>query len=159
VADTATFTASAEAACAGATVDSVGIGVSGSITFNDDLTYSARGWNTTFHEVTTSPVTCGNGTSCAAESLSVTSSDGSFSRDTCSGDSVCHCTASGLQAITETGTYTISGSAVELIGPTTSRGRSYCVEGTLLHIVELGVTSTEPTAQTIVIADSVAMRL
>jgi len=159
VTDTATLTASARSACAGATVNSVEFGVSGSITFNADLTYSARGWNTAFREVTTSPVTCGSGTSCADQSMSVTSSDGSFSRDTCSGSDVCNCTASGLQAITETGTYTTSGSSLELIGPTTSRGRSYCVEGALLHIVEVGITSTDPTVPVIVLDDSVAMRL
>jgi hypothetical protein len=64
-----------------------------------------------------------------------------------------------LNAVTETGTYTTTGSQFELVGPATSRTRSYCVEnGSLLHIVEVGVTSTDPAAMTIIITDGVAAR-
>jgi hypothetical protein len=158
-ADETTFTALAGARCAGATVSRFGVGVSGSITFNADLTYNAQGWNTSFDETSTFPESCGNGTSCAGQNLSVTSTDGSFSNLTCTGSGVCACRASGLSAVTETGTYTTTGFQFQLVGPTTSRTRSYCVEETFLHIVEAGPTSTDPAATTVVLTDSVAIRL
>jgi hypothetical protein len=158
-ADAATFTALAGARCAGSAVSRYDVGVSGQITFNADLTYGAQAWNTSFDESSTLPESCGNGTSCAEQSLSVTSSDGSFSNRTCSGGGVCACSASGLSAVTETGTYTTTGIEFRLVGPTTSRTRSYCVEGTFLHIIEAGPPSGDQTTPTVVFTDSVATRL
>ena len=159
VADTATFTAFANARCAGSTVSGYSLAASGSITFNADLTYSARDWKTSFTQMSTFPASCTPGSSCAEQSLSVTLSNGGFSNTTCSGSDVCACSQSGLNAITETGTYTASGFEFHLDGPTGGRGTSpYCVEGRFLHIIEEDVTSADPTVPLIVVADSVAIR-
>jgi len=140
-------------------VSSVGYGASGTITFNADLTYSAQGWNTTFTETYAEPEHCrAGGTTCADGSLSVTSSDGSFSNLTCSGTTDCACRLSTLSAVSESGTYTANGSQFNLVGPTTSRDSSYCVEGSFLHLVVVGPTSTDPAATTVIVADAVASR-
>ncbi len=158
-ADIPTWTAIEQTRCPSGTVGGVGVGVSGTITFNADLTYRAAAWNTTFSETSSFDERCGDGTSCADRSASVTSSDGSFAKRICSGSGVCACSTSSLDAVTETGTYTTSGFQFELVGPTSSRTRDYCVEnGSLLHIVQRAVTSTDPTATTIVVIDGVAAR-
>ena len=122
-ADIQTWTAMEQARCPSGRAGSVGVGVSGTITFNADLTYRAEGWNTTFSETSSFDERCGDGTSCADRSASVVSSDGSFAKRICSGSGVCACSVSSLDAVTETGTYTINSVQFELVGPTTSRTR------------------------------------
>ena len=158
VADTSPLTFRAEASCRGTAVSNVGYATSGTITFNADLTYVAQGWNTMFTQTYAEPESCRAGTTCADRSLTVTSSDGSFSNLTCAGTTDCTCRQSTLSAVSESGTYTTTGTDFYLVGPTTSRNRSYCVEGSLLHLVEVGPTSTDPAATTVIVADAVASR-
>lgn len=158
VADTATFTAVAQTRCAGSTVSSYGLSTSGSITFNADLTYSARNWNTSFTEAWTFPTSCVAGESCAEQSYSLTLSSGGFSNTTCSGSDVCTCSQSGLSATTETGTYTASESSFAFTGPTFAGTSQYCVEGNYLHVIEEGDTTADTTVPLVVVADLIAIR-
>jgi len=158
-ADTGTLTAVAGAHCPGTTVSSSDLTVSGSITFNADLTYVARGWKSGSNQTWTSPESCLGG-SCAEHNFSISLDYGGFSNESCSGSGgVCACDASGLGVITETGTYTASGFGFHLDGPTGGRGTTqYCVKEPFLHVIAEDVTSVDPPGELIVVLDEVAIR-
>jgi len=151
VADPALITATAPRPCTGFALNSVGFATSGSITFNADLTFTARRWNTSSATSYAEPLSCAGTEDCAALNSDVRSSDGSYLKTTCAGTSTCTCADTSLQVIDESGTYTTTGTEFQLSGPVTTRNRTYCVTGTELHIVE--------TVGTVVIDDVVAVRI
>lgn len=152
VADASVFTAAAQTTCPGAEVSNVAYGASGSITFNADLTYVAQGWSTTYSDMSTTPLSCTSATSCAQLSGSVSGPDDSFLRDTCSGTTVCSCSSSSRSGMTESGTYVVTGTQLDLTAPSTTRNRSFCVVGSQLHIVAAS------DANGVILADAVALR-
>lgn len=152
VADASVFTAEAQATCPGTEVSSVAYGAAGSITFNADLTYVAQGWETSYSEAATSDLSCTSNASCAERSGTARDSNGSFVTDSCSGDTVCACTLSSRNVMTESGTYVASGARLELTAPSTTRNRMFCVEGSLLHLVVPSLTTGA------ILADAVAVR-
>ncbi len=159
VVEASVFTAIAQTTCPGTEVSQVAFGASGSVTFNADLTYVGQGWNTTYSEVVTRPLRCTSGAaSCDALDLSVTAPGGSFLMDNCSGATTCVCNSSSRNAMTESGTYTVTGTQLDLTAPITTRRRSFCVEGSRLHIIELSDTAKDVNGLPIVLADSVAER-
>jgi hypothetical protein len=136
--------------------------VSGSITFNSDLTYS--GSSVSVHETGTEsiPLSCTGQASCAALSMS---SNGITA--TCSGTSVCTCrvtsTASGtaVGALGGAGTYSIYGTSLTLQSSTTSSSTtgSYCVQGTELHLVSVDTTmNMGPMGMASITSDVVALK-
>jgi hypothetical protein len=161
-ADLARWTTSEQLRCAGASVSSVGFSASGSITFNADLTYTARGWQTNYDETRTTDLSCASGTTCADDNLSVNdTSSGSASKVTCTGTTACTCRTSYLTAISESGTYTAGGGdfGLTLVGATTSRLLSYCVQDGLLHVIQTAPTAADPSAPLMVMTDAVAERM
>ena len=117
MADASVFTAEAQGTCPGTEVSSVAYGAAGSITFNADLTYVAQGWEHDRIAGTSSrPLSCTSATSCAELSVSVRPDD-SFLRDTCSGTTVCACSSSSASGMTESGTYVVTGTQLDIDGP------------------------------------------
>jgi hypothetical protein len=159
-AEASVFTALAQTSCPGTEVSQVAFGASGSVTFNADLTYVGQGWNTTYSDTVTRPLSCSSGAaSCDALDLSVTATGGSFLTEDCSGATTCACHSSSRNAMTESGTYTVTGTKLDLTAPSTTRSRSFCVEGSRLHIIEFSATATDVNGLPLLLADSVAERL
>lgn len=152
VADASVFSAEAQTTCPGTEVSSVAYAASGTVAFKADLTYVAQGWQTSYSDAVTSDLSCTSNASCAEGSVSVSLSDGSFLTDTCSGDTVCTCSSSSRNVMTESGTYVVTGTQLELTSPTTTRNRSFCVEGSRLHVVSVS------DATGAILADAVAQR-
>ena len=151
VADPSEITSAAPRPCTGFALNGVGLSTTGSITFNADLTYTARRWNTSSAANYSEPLSCAGTDDCAALDTDVRISDGSYLKTTCAGTSVCTCGDTSLQVIDESGSYTTAGTELQLTGPLTTRNRTYCVAGTELHVVEV--------VGTVIIDDMVAVRI
>jgi hypothetical protein len=159
VAEASVFTAIAQTSCPGTEVSQVAFGASGTVTFNADLTYVGQGWNTTYSDMVTRPLSCTSGAaSCDQLNVSVTATGGSFLEERCSGATTCACHSSSRNAMTESGTYTVTGTELDLTAPSTTRRRAFCIEGSRLHIIELSDTATDANGLPVVLADSVAER-
>jgi hypothetical protein len=135
VADASVFTAEEQRSCPGAQASNVAYAVSGSVTFNADLTYVEEGWESSFSLTVTSDLSCSNAASCAERGVSSSDPDGSFSTTTCSGSTVCACNSSLHSVMPASGTYVVTGTELELTGPNRTRNLSYCVVGSQLRIV------------------------
>jgi len=119
------------ASCPGASIDTLDIDMSGTVTFNADLTYAAN-----VHETLTIteriPLSCLNASSCAA-----VPSNTSESTISCTGTTTCTCHASGMPAGDETGTYTTSGTSLTITAPDSTTTDAYCVQNNQLHVIGL----------------------
>jgi hypothetical protein len=155
----AAVSAELAAVCPGASINVSSLSVSGSITFNSDLTYS--GSSVTMAETATEsiPLSCTGQASCAALSMS---SNGMTA--TCSGTSVCTCrvtaSASGTAAggLGSAGTYSTYGTTLTLQSSSTTTG-SYCVQGTELHLVSVDSTmNMGPMGMATITSDLVALK-
>lgn len=129
------LTTELQANCPGASVTSFDIHLSGTFTFNADLTYSTNASQTvTATEVL--PLSCTGFSSCAAvQSASPTSVV------TCTGTTTCTCRVVGTPPGVETGTYTTSGTNLTTVGPTDTTTEGYCVENGRLHVITLSDTT------------------
>jgi hypothetical protein len=151
VAEPSVITAAAPRPCTGFALNGVGFATAGSISFNADLTYTARRWNTSSATNYAEPLTCAGSEDCAALNRDVRVSNGSYLKTMCAGTSVCTCADTSLEVIDESGTYMTAGAELQLAGPLTTRNRTYCVSGAELHVVEV--------AGAVVIDDMVAVRI
>lgn len=117
--------------CPGASIDTLDIDISGTLTFNADLTYTAS-----VHEMLTVteriPLSCLNASSCAT--VTSTSAESTIS---CTGTTICTCHASGMPAGNETGTYATSGTSLSMTNPDSTSTDAYCVEQNRLHVIGL----------------------
>ena len=91
------------AACPGASIGSSSVSLTGTLTYNADLTYTATNWHESFSITETVPLTCAGTTACSegngtdsetqdGETITVTT--------TCTGTTVCTCRVSGSLSIT-----------------------------------------------------------
>ena len=126
------------AVCPGASIDTFDIDVSGTITFNADLTYVSN-----VHETVSAteriPLSCLGGFASCAE---VTSSSPE-STLTCTGTTMCTCHASGMPTGDETGTYATSGTSLSMTDPNSTSTDAYCVEQNRLHVIGIDDTTGE----------------
>lgn len=157
----------AQQACAGQTVNSDALSLTGLLTFNADNSYTATGWRETFLTSVTVPLSCAGTTTCAAASgttnLNSSSATGTTTT-TCGGTSTCACSVRGsLNVTSETGTYYISsGTFLQMFGDVTGANFNYCVDGNDLHLMqtvtETLVTPQGTTTTIIALSDIVAER-
>jgi hypothetical protein len=136
-------------ACPGATINISLVNVSGSASFNADLTYTVT-QSASFTAQETIPASCltsgGLTLTCAQldQQLQqqIAMDPSTFQSARCSGSSSCTCTFTiAPQTSTDTGTYTTSGTTLSITssdGSTSSNG--YCVQGNEFHIVQFDMT-------------------
>ena len=131
--------------CPGATVNASGIRVSGSASFNADMTYTL---NETISASAseTIPASCltMNGITLTCQQLDqaiqqlVTENPGVFQSAHCAGASSCTCSFTLAPMTTNTsGAYTTSGTTLTLSG---GGGGEYCVQGNELHLISIDMT-------------------
>ena len=139
-------------------IGAVGVSLTGSLAFKTDLTYTASNWHETFNVTETLPLSCVGGGSCS--DLNQTTNDGTTALNiTCTGTTTCVCHFSGtLTLASETSTYTITGTNIDMAGATTSASFSYCVEQDRLHLIDLSTTMTGPAGQAVILSDIVAQK-
>ena len=130
-----------QAICAQASISNVSISVSGTGSFNADLTYSMAE-NVTVMVTWSVPASCLNGETCdyfASMFQGQLPANTTFS---CTGSSACTCTEAAAGAATDNGTYALTGSNISITsavtGATSSGG--YCVQGSTLHLITLDAT-------------------
>jgi hypothetical protein len=135
--------------CPGLTLSASGVSVTGSGSFNADMTYTTTE-TVKLSAVETIPTSCfstsGITPTCAQLDqelqTEIASGSSSISSGHCSGASTCTCTLTlPAQTMTETGTYTTSGTTITM---TSSTGKvstdSYCAQGNELHIMSVDMT-------------------
>ena len=131
--------------CAGASLSTSGLTVTGTFTFGADMTYSSslvEGGSAHY----TIPNSCltenGQTVSCAELGAAFSSADtsGTFSSASCAASgSNCVCDlGTKPQTVTETGTYTVAGSALTMTASTGDVSTSsFCSKGNELHMAEM----------------------
>ena len=124
-----------QTACPGASVSAFNIDISGTVTYNADLTYSSN-VHETFTGTETIPLSCLGFASCAA-----VVSDSPDSTLTCTGTTTCTCQIGGSPAGNESGTYSLSGTNLTMVGPDDTTTNTYCVQNGQLHLMETSETS------------------
>jgi hypothetical protein len=127
--------AQVQASCSGASVTALDVDLSGTFTYNPDLTYSMTGTET-ISGTEMIPLSCLGYASCAAAQPA--SADATL---TCTGTTICTCHIGASSAAPETGTYTIVGTTLTTIGPVSTTTDAYCVENGRLHLMEMSRTS------------------
>jgi hypothetical protein len=150
--------ADAQMACPGASVAGLGVTLTGSVTFNADLSYTASNWHETFSAVENVPLSCASGaTSCSSLSQSTSGSMSTINTN-CSGTSTCACRVVGAGNVaSDAGTFNLSGTQINMTGPMTSGNFAYCVEADLLHLMQQS-TTLDSSGQPLLLSDLVAQR-
>lgn len=130
-----------QAICAQASISNISISVSGSGTFNADLTYSLAE-NVTVMVTWNVPATCLAGETCDYFASMFQGQLPANTTFTCTGSSACTCTEAASGTADDNGTYALSGSNISVTsavsGSTSSGG--YCVQGSTLHLITLDAT-------------------
>jgi len=156
--------ASAElmASCPGASIRGISVSLTGALTYNADLTYTATNWHELFSATETVPLTCAGATACSEGSgTDSQTQDGTTITitTTCTGTTVCTCRVSGELSITsDAGDYYITGTTLDMLGLSTSGAFPYCVEQNRLHLIQLSTTMTTPMGQAVITSDIVAQK-
>jgi len=143
------------ATCAGEVLDGAALNVSGSVTFNADLSYTISSWQKTAVLAETAPLSCLPASSCA----SVSAGAGATAQFTCvdASGGKCNCTLIYPDMFSaDVGTYAISGETVNLTGAQSADSFPYCVEGPRLHLLTVSTTRVGPNGEAIVLSDIVA---
>jgi hypothetical protein len=150
----------AQAICSDASITSASFGISGSITFAADMTYTVSDTQTAV-VVWDFPASCVGAVTCVyfASMLFQGGSPGvSF---TCVGTGACVCTESALSTSSDNGNYGVAGTnliATSAVSGSTS-SQQYCVQGSTLHLVTTDPTmNTGPMGQATITSDSVGVR-
>jgi hypothetical protein len=147
--DNAALSMNLIADCPGASVKILGLNVSGSASFNADMTYSVTE-TVSITASETIPTSClttsGITVTCAqldqAIQMLVAQSPGTYQSAHCSGASACTCTFTlAPQTMSEAGTYTTSGTTLTTTDSTGSSSSSeYCAQGNELHMLQVDMT-------------------
>jgi len=124
-----------QTACPGASVSAFNVDISGTVTYNADLTYSSNVAET-ISGTETIPLSCLGFSTCAA-----VVSQSPDSTLTCTGTTTCTCHVGGMPAGVETGTYSLSGTNLTMVGPDGPETDAYCVQNGQLHVMGLSETS------------------
>jgi hypothetical protein len=135
--------------CPGLSLNATGTSVTGTGSFNADMTYTVTEM-IKLSAVETIPTSCfstGGITPTCAQldqelQAEIAAGSSSISSGHCTGGSTCTCTFTlPAQTNTETGTYTTSGTTITM---TSSTGKvstdSYCVQGNELHVMSVDMT-------------------
>jgi hypothetical protein len=140
---------STSTSCPGLSVSVSGTNVTGSGSFNADMTYTVTE-TVKLSAVETIPTSClsqsGVTLTCAqldqALQQEIASGSTTISSGHCSGTSSCTCSFTiPAQTTTETGTYTTSGTTITMTPSTgTTSSDSYCVQGNELHVMSVDMT-------------------
>jgi len=135
--------------CAAETVQAGPVTISGTATFNSDMTYTIA-LNESVTETLSIPASCltvaGTTLTCAELSETINGAEGSdaggpeFSCSTAG--SGCTCTIIDAEPISESGTYATSGSTLTTT-PSSGGGGSanYCVSGNSLHVISVDTSA------------------
>jgi len=135
--------------CPGATVSISGLNVSGSASFNADMSYTVTETvSASASEAIPASCLTTNGVTVTCAQLDqaiqtlITQNPGTYQSGHCSGSGSCTCNfTTAPMAMTETGTYTTSGTTITTTDSTgTSSSSQYCVQGNELHIVQVDMT-------------------
>lgn len=154
------------ASCAGVTITVTSSSVSGTLTFNSDMTYSATSLTNRETIVLDLPESCTNGLPCSQATYNLEASSGVQSAS-CTGSGSCSCTVvRALMPGSETGTYSTSGSTVTFVptGGGTSvisgnaGGASYCVQGSTLHAIDTSTMSMGAMGEAAIDADTIGIK-
>jgi hypothetical protein len=129
------FNDNLQASCPGASITALDIDISGTVTYNADLTYAAN-VTETIRATEIFPLSCLGFASCADVVSSNTESTVS-----CTGTTTCTCRVAGAPPMIETGTYTTAGTDLTMAGPTSTSTDAYCVQNNQLHIISVDATS------------------
>ena len=163
---TALMTSADSTGCSNATTTVTSFSVSGSVTFNADMTYSATDASGSFGYVEDVPYACLNGHSCDDVAASIaaglqSSPQSALTLIGCAvaGNDDCLCTFDvAVFSPGPAGTYAVSGSSLTTTSATgTAATVSTCVAGAQLHIVSLDTAmSSGPMGGATITADVVA---
>jgi hypothetical protein len=140
--DVAAQSAQASALCPGFTINSAGMALSGTFTFNADFTYVATNWHETFVINETVPLSCAGVAACADRNGTITTTNAPSGQTTtlttsCTGAATCACRLNGTLSIpSDSGTWVTSGTTLDLSGAATAGTLPYCVEGDHLHLLD-----------------------
>jgi hypothetical protein len=157
-ANVAEETAELEMSCPGAAVRGFTTTISGSITFNADLTYTTPGWNQMSASSEIYPLACTGAASCATVRAPQPAQDPGLRLD-CTGTDPCACTLVDTTMLpADAGTYTISNTLLTRVGPQTAFSSQFSVEGSRLHLLQISNTRVGPNLEAIVLGDTVAER-
>jgi hypothetical protein len=145
--------------CAGETAAVTGLNVAGSISFNDDLTYSIDGLVQQGKYTINIPSSCLGGASCGSAATQL-QGPGGFATASCTGASTCACTAAQSPAASsDTGTYVVSGTTFTLASISGANNTvSYCVQGPILHLVVTSTMTMGGAAQLVVEDDAIGLK-
>jgi hypothetical protein len=163
---TALMTSADSTGCPTAGITVTGFSVSGSISFNADMTYSAADATGSFGYLEDVPYACLNGHSCDQVSAAIAaqlqaSPQPGLTLTSCAvaGNDDCLCTFEvAVFSPGQAGTYTVSGSSLTTTSATGAVATiGTCVQGAQLHLVSLDSTmSTGPMGAATISADVVA---
>ena len=145
--------------CPGETAAVTGLKVAGSMTFNDDLSYSIAGLVEQGTYAIDIPSSCLRGASCDSAATEL-QQEGAFATATCTGSSTCDCTAAQSPAAgSDTGTYVVSGTTFTMTSVSGANTPvSYCVQGPILHLVASSTMSMGGTVQLVVEDDMIGLK-
>ena len=149
----------ATGSCSGLTVAVTNISVSGTVTFNADMTYTFASLQEQSTLTLNAPASCVGSGSCSALA-SALESTGDVASATCSGTSGCSCTAMQTpQTETESGTYSVSGSTVTTVPSTgTASSTPFCVQGSVLHLLDTSTMSMGAMGQATIDEDTIGIK-
>jgi hypothetical protein len=158
--NSASLQPTAEMLCATASIGAVTASVSGSVSFNSDLTYDISQTETVVIPWTI-PSSCTAGATCAGFGANTQAKLDTGETFVCSGTSTCACTQTAMSVTTDSGTYATTGTGLALIsaitGDTTSGG--YCVQGSTLHVITVdGTMNMGPMGQATIDEDVTAVK-
>lgn len=123
--------------CPGATISNVSVASSGTLSVNADMSYEISGDQSVKFTVNV-PASCLNGATCADLSAQLQSD---FPGASCTGASSCACALSEDTPQTDSGTYTVSGTALVIESPSQGEStQSFCVQGNTLHFIDVDTT-------------------
>ena len=152
---TAVGTKDLESACPGLGVDVTAVSISGTETFNSDMTYTSM--QTDKETISENvPGSCLNGRSCSTVESSLQQSGASAS---CTGSASCSCTVQKTSVDSESGTYTVSGNTVTAVSSTgMTTTSSYCVMGSILHLIVTSTMSMGTMGQAAIDEDTIGIK-
>lgn len=147
--------------CPEFSVGTINYKVSGSLTFNTDMSYAfdlmeAADFKLNF------PASCVQsvGATCADVQATLADPTDPTTSVTCAGTSGCTCTfVTAPSTSSDTGTYTLAGTAAMLTNASGTSGGEYCVQGNDLHLTEVDRTmNMGPMGQATINQDIVAKK-
>jgi len=151
--------ATAGTTCPGETLGVTDVKVSGTATFNADMTYTLDALSQQATFVLTVPSGCVGGVGCPMVAVSILAT-GQFDSVNCTGTSTCTCTVVQTPVVAnETGTYTVAGNTLTTTSDTGNvTSVDTCVQTPYLHMVLTQAMSMGAMGQATIIEDTVGTK-